>query len=201
MDEASCLSPNSYFSPAARMPNFRGASGRCAATSFSCVLRGWAHPRRMLDVLAVRAPGLPVPPGRLMGDGRVLLGGIGQRQPRQPERSSRQQTRFAPCQASANGSVNAKPMGPRLSQLRQRATATHSDTSKANASSLLHRHGLTVTTRGLAEAEPNGTAGGGEPFHAVAKLLSGRAGRPPSFSKFTLPVHDRPSICFKRLGA
>ena len=148
------LSPNSYFSPAARMPNFRGASGRCAATSFSCVLRGSAHPRRMLDVLAVRAPGLPVPPGRLMGDGRVLLGGIGQRQPRQPERSSRQQTRFAPRKASANGSVNAKPMGPRLSQLRQRATATHSDTSKANASSLLHRHGLTVTTRGLAEAEP-----------------------------------------------
>ncbi len=95
-----------------------------------------------------------------------------------------------------------EPLSERLmSQFRQRATATHTDTSKANASSLLHRHGLTVTTRGLAEAEPNGTAGGGEPFHAVAKLLSGRAGRPPSFSKFTLPVHDRPSICFKRLGA
>ncbi len=109
MDEASCLSPNSYFSPAARMPNFRGASGRCAATSFSCVLRGWAHPRRMLDVLAVRAPGLPVPPGRLMGDGRVLLGGIGQRQPRQPERSSRQQTRFAPCLQPAADAVCALP--------------------------------------------------------------------------------------------
>jgi hypothetical protein len=38
-------------------------------------------------------------------------------------------------------------------------------------------------------------------FHAVAKLLSGRAGRPPSFSKFMLPIQDRPSICFKRLGA
>jgi hypothetical protein len=35
----------------------------------------------------------------------------------------------------------------------------------------------------------------------VAKLLSGRAGRPPSFSKFTVPVHDRQSICLKRLGA
>jgi hypothetical protein len=44
-------------------------------------------------------------------------------------------------------------------------------------------------------------AGRGEPFHPLAKLLSGRAGRPPSLSKFTLPVHDRPSICFERLGA
>jgi hypothetical protein len=47
----------------------------------------------------------------------------------------------------------------------------------------------------------DGDAGGAEPFHAVARLLSRRAGRPPSFSKFTLPVKDRPSICFKRLGA
>jgi hypothetical protein len=36
---------------------------------------------------------------------------------------------------------------------------------------------------------------------AGAKVLSGRAGRPPSFSKFTLPVHNRQSICFQRLGA
>ena len=38
-------------------------------------------------------------------------------------------------------------------------------------------------------------------FYAVAKLLSGRAGRPPSFSKLALPVQDRLSICFERLGA
>ena len=36
---------------------------------------------------------------------------------------------------------------------------------------------------------------------AGAKVLSGRAGRPPSFSKFTLPIHNRQSICFQRLGA
>lgn len=40
-----------------------------------------------------------------------------------------------------------------------------------------------------------------EPFNAVAKLLCGHAGRPPSFSKFMVPVHDRQSICFKRLRA
>jgi hypothetical protein len=34
-----------------------------------------------------------------------------------------------------------------------------------------------------------------------AKLLSGRVGLPPSFSKFTLPVQDRSSICFEPLGA
>jgi hypothetical protein len=78
--------------------------------------------------------------------------------------------------------------------------SSHSDTSRANAPVVLH--GLTGLPRGVWR-RPNrdGDAGGGEPFHAVAKLLSGRAGRPPSFGKFTLPVHDRPSICFKRLGA
>jgi len=67
---------------------------------------------------------------------------------------------------------------------------------------VLHRHGLTGLPRGVWR-RPNrdGDAGGSEPFRAVARLLSGGAGRPPSFSKFTLPVHDRPSICFKRPGA
>jgi hypothetical protein len=34
-----------------------------------------------------------------------------------------------------------------------------------------------------------------------AKLLSGSVGLPPSFNEFMLPVQDRPSICFERLGA
>jgi hypothetical protein len=67
---------------------------------------------------------------------------------------------------------------------------------------VLHRHGLTVTASGLGQG-PNRDhdAGRGEPFHPLAKPLSERAGWPPSFRKFTLPVHDRPSICFERLGA
>ena len=67
---------------------------------------------------------------------------------------------------------------------------------------VLYRHGLTGLPQGFWR-RPNrdGDAGGSEPFYAVAKLLSGRAGRPPSFSKLALPVQDRPSICFERLGA
>jgi len=38
-------------------------------------------------------------------------------------------------------------------------------------------------------------------WNAVVKLLGGRAGRPPSFSKLALPVQDRLSIYFERLGA
>jgi hypothetical protein len=67
---------------------------------------------------------------------------------------------------------------------------------------VLHCHGLTVTARGLGQG-PNRDhdAGRGEPFHLLAKPLSGRAGRPPSFSKLALPVQDRLSIYFERLGA